>query len=273
MISYRKRSFLLSLSTAFLVGTSAEGPGCLLRNGAPSAKPFPSLSQCYKNNQDSCCVSAHDATIEEEYKALLSGACLREYESLETFYCMGCAQDMYNFVQWYDPTTKTNCAVGGSNCEFKRFDAGSSTDWKDLRKHGKYGMLRVCDSFLNALFFSSDQCNVADNSSTACEITKFDNCGLIIDGTGVMPSSYFTDAEDKPDYMLFLEKVRPPYFSVADFDISLSHMSGQQSAETDAIYYEPWDADAHCFSSAYRNGVNTIAIMLITFFIAIFLKD
>ena len=48
---------------------------------------------------------------------------------------------MYNFVQWYDADTKANCAEGGANCVFKRFDAGGSSNWQDQRKDGKYGML------------------------------------------------------------------------------------------------------------------------------------
>ena len=74
-------------------------------------------------NQEACCVSAHDGTIESQYQELLTPACLREYEVLEQYFCLGCSPDMYNFVQWYDADTKANCAEGGANCVFKRFDA------------------------------------------------------------------------------------------------------------------------------------------------------
>jgi len=118
-------------------------------NISPSLQPYPSLTQCYKNNQGSCCVSAHDASISTSYDELLSSACLRMFEDLEHYFCMGCNPEMYDFVQWYDIETKQNCLVGGDSCEFQRFNAGASTDWKDLRKNGKYGMLRICDSFMN----------------------------------------------------------------------------------------------------------------------------
>ena len=56
-------------------------------------QPFPSLTQCYKNNQLSCCVSAHDAYIESQYASILSSTCLREYQLLENYFCLGCYPD------------------------------------------------------------------------------------------------------------------------------------------------------------------------------------
>lgn len=53
-------------------------------------QPFPSLTQCYKNNQRACCVSAHDSYIAGKYGEILSPTCLREYQYLENYFCLGC---------------------------------------------------------------------------------------------------------------------------------------------------------------------------------------
>ena len=75
---------------------------------------MPSLTQCYKYNQLSCCVAGHDAVIKEgkwankleecdtshmltlcwvvfaAYDALWSTTCVREYANLEVLFCLGC---------------------------------------------------------------------------------------------------------------------------------------------------------------------------------------
>lgn len=220
-------------------------------------QPSPSLAQCYKMNQEACCVSAHDGTIEAEYQTLLSAACLREYEHLEQYFCLGCAPDMYKYVQWYDADTKANCAQGGASCKFNRFDKGTSTDYADQQKHGKYGMLRLCNKFLDNLFFMNKNCAVTGGT---CAIDRFDNCGLFVDvnsdgnPVGVLPSAYFTNASN-PDYIKFIQMIRPPYFSSSDFDISVEYLSSSNSQPGDQYFYEAWDTDATCFSSASRVGL------------------
>lgn len=203
-------------------------------------------------------MSAHDGTIEAQYQNLLSPACLREYEQLEQYFCLGCAPDMFNYIQWYDADTKANCVQGGENCVFKRFDAGSSSNWADQAKDGKYGMLRLCDSFLNTLFFKDQSCSVG--TSGTCEIDRFDNCGLYVEengvSMGVLPSSYFRNSTtDSPDYIKFIEMIRPPYFSSNDFDISVEYLKDSSSSQGDQYFYEQWDSNAVCFSSASRVSV------------------
>lgn len=62
------------------------------------AKPFPALTQCYKFNQDSCCLSGHDSTIKDAYESLLSTTCLREFPPLEYFFCLGCHNKQMDYV-------------------------------------------------------------------------------------------------------------------------------------------------------------------------------
>lgn len=209
-------------------------------------------------------MSAHDSTIESSYSDLLSQACLREYEHLEHYFCLGCNPLMFDFVQWYDADTKANCAVGGPNCEFKRFDKGTSTDWRDVAKDGKYGMLRVCDTFLDSLLFSGGECQAQSNSSS-CVVDRYDNCGLVISGQGVLPSAYFVDDNGRPDYLKFIDVIRPPYFSTADFDISVEYLRDEQSIEGGQYYYEPWDNDGICFSGSIRLLTSTLALAISAF--------
>ena len=240
-------------------------------------QPSPSLTQCYKMNQEACCVSAHDGSIESQYESLLTPACLREYEQLEQYFCLGCSPEMFNFIQWYDADTKVDCAVGGTGCTFKRFDAGSSANWEDQRKDGKYGMLRLCNSFLDSLFFSDKTCSVTDGT---CEIDRFDNCGLYVEengqSMGILPSSYFRNSTtNTPDYIKFIEMIRPPYFSSDDFDISVEYLRDSNSNSDDQYYHEAWDSDAVCLSSASRVSVafTVSALSLILAFFSVLKKN
>ena len=69
-----------------------EEPWCLLTQAeAPDVKkPFPSLLQCYKHNDKSCCVAAHDAAIRDGFGELMSESCLAQFPELADFYCAGC---------------------------------------------------------------------------------------------------------------------------------------------------------------------------------------
>lgn len=80
-------------------------------------QPVPSLTQCYKYNQEACCVAGHDTVIKTgnvprqrltvrlvarltrplvqraEYDAMWSPSCQREYANLELLFCLGCNLD------------------------------------------------------------------------------------------------------------------------------------------------------------------------------------
>ena len=109
---------LASLDQTLAAEAAAEtGVGeCLLRTGRgvttpylgnlksgdevpySSRKPFPSLTQCYKFNTQACCVSGHDHKIKEDYGALLSPTCIREFSQLEYYMCLGCNSDQPKYV-------------------------------------------------------------------------------------------------------------------------------------------------------------------------------
>lgn len=114
------------------------------------------------------------------------------------------------------------------------------------------------------LLFASEGCDVADQSSS-CTVDRYDACGLIIGQVGVLPSTYFVNATGSPDYRAFFETIRPPYFSAADFDISVEYLKDSQSAESDSQYYEPWESDAICFSAAPRAFASLFSMTLVVF--------
>ena len=125
-------------------------------------------------------------------------------------------------------------------------------------------MLRVCSGFLDKLFFLDDSnCNAEDET---CAIDSFDNCGMIIEGTGVFPSEYFVDANGNPDYLKFLEEVRPPYFSTQDFDISVEYFKTESSSSNDTNFYIPWDEDAMCFSTGTSSTISAATVVFAAVF-------
>ena len=89
---------------------------------------------------------------------------------------------------------------------------------------------------------------------------------------GVLPSSYFRNSTTStPDYLKFIEMIRPSYFSSADFDISVEYLRDSNSDSSDQYYHEAWDSDAVCFSSASRVAVafTVSALSLILTFVSV----
>lgn len=119
---------LLAVSVRAEISSECLGkPQCLLTSNH-CQKPVPSLTQCYKYNQESCCVAGHDAVIKSSYESLWSTTCLREYANLELLYCLGCNLDQGKYV---DATNK---------------------------------IVRVCQSFADELFdFSTSTRTLYDN--------------------------------------------------------------------------------------------------------------
>lgn len=205
------KSFLrcaLVTTSALLARGATEDANCFLRKTSfasdsflgsqnfqyrPAKKPFPSLTQCYKNNQLSCCVSAHDAYIESQYASILSSTCLREYQLLENYFCLGCYPDQGRFLV-KDNTT--------SPLSPYKIDDGSGVF-----------TLRICKSFVEELYNPRIQGSY-----------NYDNCGLLDPDTG----EGYLPRERYANYSEFIEAIKPPYFEkvkwlVIDDDASTSY--------------------------------------------------
>lgn len=58
--------------------------------GEYSKDPFPSLTKCYRFNNNACCTSVHDDYINTSLENLLTTSCMRKYNELEELMCLGC---------------------------------------------------------------------------------------------------------------------------------------------------------------------------------------
>jgi len=228
---------------------------CFLLDGKESAKPFPSLTQCYKNNQEACCVSAHDATIEGSYAGLLSTTCLREYQELEHYFCLGCNPNMFNYIHWYNASPKCYDSDEEGLCTFSEFECTLETCGPEgshgWQKHEKLGMIKVCNEFLNQLLYSSGSCTM---NNADCKIDKYDNCGLNLavegfgggDDVGWYPSAHFvTEETSVQDPMKFLTDIRPPYFN-EKFHISIEEYLGTNSRKQAKAEGRVTDSNCTC---------------------------
>jgi len=227
------------LGVCAAVEDAVGGGVCFLLDGKEPSKPFPSLTQCYKNNQEACCVSAHDSTIEGSYSGLMSATCLREYQQLEHYFCLGCNPNMFDYVHWYNASPKCYDADESGRCTFSPFVCTEELCGTDHASHGwgkdgKLGMVKICNGFMNQLMYSSSSCTMNDAD---CKIDKYDNCGLNLavegfgggDAVGWYPSAYFVNTETgNQDPMKFLTDIRPPYFD------GLFHISIEGYAETNS---------------------------------------
>lgn len=48
-------------------------------SGLPAARPFPSLSFCFRNNLDSCCIQSQDTIISENYAEWVPEGCSNQW--------------------------------------------------------------------------------------------------------------------------------------------------------------------------------------------------
>lgn len=147
---------------------------------AEAAKPFPSLTQCYKNNQLACCVSAHDSYIETKYSEILSTTCLREYQALENYFCLGCYPEQGHYVVSADVN-----ATGAAKYTLDADGKGTFT-------------IAICKTFVESLYDPSES-----NGNY-----NYDNCGLIDPNTG----EGYLPKERYANYSEFIEAIKPPYF-------------------------------------------------------------
>ena len=107
--------------------------------GKPSMDPFPSLSKCYKYNNEACCLSVHDEIIKDYISSILSTSCIRKYSQFESIMCLGCHPLERNYLGVDENGTK---------------------------------IIRVCKSFAVSMWNSSSEKGLYDKTEV------FDNCGF-----------------------------------------------------------------------------------------------
>ena len=82
-------TFLLCIH-GVLQKSSQNMTGIYTLTGRESSDPFPSLTKCYRFNNNACCTSVHDDYIYTAISNLLTTSCMRKYTELEELMCLGC---------------------------------------------------------------------------------------------------------------------------------------------------------------------------------------
>ena len=113
---------------------------CMLSKVAPR-KPYPSLSFCFRQNVEACCLTAHDQMIADSYGSFMPSSCSSQFTMLEQLQCIGCHPSQPRVVE---PQKK---------------------------------IVKLCRAFVENLYVANDEPTKALNIAT----TKFDSCGFLGD--------------------------------------------------------------------------------------------
>ncbi len=147
-----------------------------------SQDPFPSLSKCYKYNNEACCLSVHDDYINNYIAEILSESCIRKYSEFENLMCFGCHPLESNYID---------------------------TDKK---------IIRVCKSFAESLWNNSESENI---NTLDYPTTIFDNCGFKVELDSLIEktngSLYIIPSEEFLNFSDFFEYIKIPFYE--DFKI------------------------------------------------------
>ena len=160
---------------------------------SPSSDPFPSLSKCYKYNNEACCKSVHDDYINEYIGKILSPSCIRKYTEFENLMCFGCHPLERNYV---DKETK---------------------------------VIRICPSFAYRLWTQDEKENDKEVLDKPTKV--FDNCGFKVElkdlrdlvnettKTYIIPSIVF------PNFTFFFQHIKIPFYE--DYTVNVTEKDDQ----------------------------------------------
>ena len=127
----------------------------------PATKPYPSLSFCFRNNVDACCLTAHDEMIKSNYGNFMPSACSSQFVYFEQLQCIGCHLTEPQVVD------KANKEV------------------------------RLCHKFAENLYFEDPEDMKPEDKDLNDITTKYDTCGFM----HTTPTKYImkNDKEHKLD--------------------------------------------------------------------------
>ena len=171
--------FLLLSKINIIISAKEEAPkksgNCTLTR-KPSQDPFPSLSKCYKYNNEACCMSVHDDYIDEVISKILSPSCIRKYSEFENLMCFGCHPLESNYI--------------------------------DKENH----IIRICKSFAANLWSGQ---GIEDYEALNKPTTVFDNCGIKA-GYGnlsnITEEYYIIPSEKFNNFSHFFLYIRIPFY-------------------------------------------------------------
>ena len=156
-------SFLLLSQINIIISVNndkAQKSGNCTLTRKSSQDPLPSLSKCYKYNNEACCMSVHDDYIDEQIGNILSPSCIRKYTEFENLMCFGCHPLESNYID----------------------------------KENK--IIRICKSFATTLWDGPDSENyeALDHPTTI-----FDNCGfkVVYEGLDTLTDEHYIIPSEK----------------------------------------------------------------------------
>ena len=179
-------SFLLLSQINIIISVNndkAQKSGNCTLTRKPSQDPFPSLSKCYKYNNEACCMSVHDDYIDEQIGNILSPSCIRKYTEFENLMCFGCHPLESNYID----------------------------------KENK--IIRICKSFATTLWDGPDSENyeALDHPTTI-----FDNCGFkkgLDELQNITDESYIIPSEKFHNFSHFFNYIKIPFYE--DYKITI----------------------------------------------------
>ena len=117
-------------------------------------------------------MSGHDTHIKSNYESLLSTTCLREYEALENYYCLGCHPEQGKYTKVY---TEDDCKGRAANvCPYYIDNIGAEAS-KSLGcpASGCKGHLKLCANYVYRMLFPD--CSQI-TSQKDCTETRSNKC-------------------------------------------------------------------------------------------------
>ena len=163
---------------------------CTLTRKA-SQDPFPSLSKCYKYNNEACCMSVHDDFIDSTINDILSSSCIRKYTEFENLMCFGCHPLESSYIEISNNTK----------------------------------IIRICKSFALNLWNGAESEN-KDYETLNQPTTIFDNCGFKTDYGGLdnlTNEHYIIPSEIFPNISYFFEFIKIPFYE--DYKIVIQNVT------------------------------------------------
>ncbi len=184
-------SFFTLLFLVFSKTTPNTNGICSL-TGQTSSDPFPSLTRCYRFNNNACCTSVHDDYINTSIGNILTASCMRKYTELEELMCLGCHPYESQYID-RDTTTLYIC----NSFAYKLWNASSVEELEQPTR-----------KFDNCGFKISDY--LAGNSS----ITKR---GILKD---ISPNGqYIIPSESFKSFKIMIDAIKVPFYE--DFHVEL----------------------------------------------------
>ena len=181
---------IISITSANNNAIKKRSDRCTLTR-KPSQDPFPSLSKCYKYNNEACCMSVHDDFIDSTINDILSSSCIRKYTEFENLMCFGCHPLESSYIEISNNTK----------------------------------IIRICKSFALNLWNGAESEN-KDYETLNQPTTIFDNCGFKTDYGGLdnlTNEHYIIPSEIFPNISYFFEFIKIPFYE--DYKIVIQNVT------------------------------------------------